>query len=157
MSPFDFNTATPEEVRAEAERRQRAKNAWQGGDEPLSPAMQRRKEMLLERDVQQRVIKLYVRHRCKVRVYSQPRKAKYMTPGGADLQVFSPVIPARSLCDQTPRVMWYHETKKPKDGRYSDDQLLFAADCREAGIAVIGGGTDEAQAQLNRLRIDAPV
>lgn len=155
MSGFDFNSATPEEIRVEADRRQRARSAWQGGEEPLSPAMQRRKEMLLEKDVQQRVIKLYVSYRCKVRVYSQPRKAKYLTPGQADLQILSPLRERRVYGD-TPRVMWYHETKKPKGGRYSDDQLLFAADMRECGIDVIGGGTEEAQAQLNRLSIALP-
>jgi hypothetical protein len=144
---FDFNSATPDEVRAEAERRQRAKGAWRG-ESQLSPAMQRRKEMLLEKDVQERVIRLYVRHGCKVRVYSQPRKAKYMTPGGSDLQIFSPIM---EVGDGRSRVMWFHETKKAKDGRYSDEQLLFAADCREAGIAVVGGGVDEAQAHLDRL------
>lgn len=153
MTAFDFNTATPEEVRAEADRRQRAKSAWKTGEEPLSPAMQRRKEMLLEKDVQQRVIKLYVQHGCKVRVFSQPRKAKYLTPGQADLQILSPKMPPRSLCHQHPRIMWYHETKKPVDGRYSEDQLLFAADMREAGIDVIGGGIQEAQSHLDRLNI----
>jgi hypothetical protein len=49
--------------------------------------------------------------------------------------------------------MWYHETKKPKDGRYSDEQLLFAADCREAGITVVGGGVPEAIAQLAHLNL----
>lgn len=155
MTPFDFNTASPEEVRAEADRRQRAKGAWETSED-LNPAMQRRKEMLLERDVQQRVIRLYVRYGCKVRVFSQPRKAKYLTPGQADLQVLSPMMAPRSLCNQHPRIMWYHETKKPIDGRYSDDQLLFAADMREAGIDVIGGGTDEAQYQLDRLNIPVP-
>jgi hypothetical protein len=91
MSGFDFNTATADEIREEAERRRRRKAGW-NGEAPMTPEQQRRKDMLLERDVQQRVIKLYVAHGCKVRVYSQPRKAKYMTPGGADLQVFSPVI-----------------------------------------------------------------
>lgn len=156
MTAFDFNTATPDEIRVEADRRKRAKNAWQGGEEPLSPAMQRRKEMLREKDVQQRVIKLYVSYRCKVRVYSQPRKAKYLTPGQADLQILSPL----RVWDETERlrrVMWYHETKKPKDGRYSDDQLLFAADMRECGIDVIGGGTEEAQAQLDRVNIEVPL
>jgi hypothetical protein len=109
--------------------------------------MQRRKEMLLEKDVQARVIKLYVQHGCKVRVYSQPRKAKYMTPGGADLQIFSPLM---EVGDGIARVMFFHETKKTK-GRYSDEQLLFAADCREAGIVVVGGGAEEAQAHLDRL------
>lgn len=144
---FDFNTATPEEVRAEAERRQKAKHAWHTGEQPLSPAMQRRKEMLLERDVQQAVIKLYVRHGCKVYNYSQPRKAKFLTPGAADLQIFSPLIGSRA------RFMWYHESKKPVDGRYSEDQLLFTAFCREAGIDVIGGGIQEAQSQLDKLNI----
>lgn len=164
---FNYNTATPAEIVEECNRRAKARNAWQGGAEPLSPAMQRRKEMLLEKDVQQRVIRLYVQHGCKVRVYSQPRKAKYMTPGGADLQVFSPVmldlmealknsLNGSTIPTRSKRVMWYHETKKPKDGKYSDDQLLFAADCREAGISVIGGGTEEAQAQLNRLNIERP-
>lgn len=150
---FDFNTATPEEVRAEADRRQKAKHAWHTGEQPLSPAMQRRKEMLLERDVQQAVIKLYVRHGCKVRVFSQPRKAKFLTPGQADLQVLSPIMPPRSLCNQHPRIMWYHENKRPKDGRYSEDQLIFAADMREAGIDVLGGGLQVAQQQLDRLNI----
>lgn len=151
---FDFNTATPDEIRAEAERRERNKAGWRG-EAPLSPALQRRKEMLLERDVQQRVIKLYVQHGCKVRVYSQPRKAKYMTPGGADLQVFSPKHVPVQANGFTARFMWYHETKKPTDGRYSDEQLLFAADCREAGIEVIGGGVPEAIEHLARL--DIPV
>jgi hypothetical protein len=120
----------------------------------MTPEQQRRKEMLLERDVQQRVIKIYVTHGCKVRVYSQPRKAKYMTPGGADLQVFSPRgVGGFTASGKECRVMWYHETKKPKDGRYSDEQLLFAADCREAGIDVIGGGVPEAIAHLARLNI----
>lgn len=154
MSGFDFNTATADEIREEAERRRQRKAGW-NGEAPMTPEQQRRKEMLLERDVQQRVIKLYVQHGCKVRVYSQPRKAKYMTPGGADLQVFSPRISPRSLCNQTPRVMWYHETKKPVDGRYSDDQLLFAADCREAGIDVIGGGVHEAITHLAKLNLPA--
>lgn len=150
---FDFNTATPDEIRAEAERRERNKAGWRG-EAPLSPALQRRKEMLLERDVQQRVIRLYVQHGCKVRVYSQPRKAKYMTPGGADLQIFSPRIEVPlQTTSVTRRVMWYHETKKPKDGRYSEEQLLFAADCREAGIEVIGGGVSEAIAHLARLNL----
>jgi hypothetical protein len=145
---FDFNTATPDEVRAEAERRQRAMAGWRG-EAPMTPEQQRRKEMLLERDVQQRVIKVYVTHGCKVR-YSQPRKAKYMTPGGADLQMFSPLI---DFAGSRARVMWYHETKKPKDGRYSDEQLLFAADCREAGIKVVGGGVHEALTQLAHLNL----
>lgn len=145
---FDFNTATPDEIRAEAERRERNKAGWRG-EAPLSPALQRRKEMLLERDVQQRVIKLYVQHGCKVYNYSQPRKAKYLTPGAADLQIFSPLIGSRA------RFMWYHETKKPVDGRYSQDQLLFAAFCREAGITVVGGGVPEAIAQLARLNLPA--
>lgn len=166
MTPFDFNSATPEEIRAEADRRERAKAGWRG-EAPLDPALQRRKEMLLEKDVQQRVVRLYVRHGCKVRVYSQPRKAKYVTAGGADLQVFGPLILDRmdlvkkSLAGsnrptKTKRVMWYHETKRPVGGRYSDEQLLFAADCREAGIDVLGGGVDVAQAQLDRLGIRIP-
>jgi hypothetical protein len=156
MSTFDFNTATPDEVREEAERRRLRKAGW-NGEAPITPEQQRRKDMLLERDVQQRVIKLYVTHGCKVRVYSQPRKAKYMTPGGADLQVFSPILPIhneRGICGERRR-MWYHETKKPKDGRYSDEQLLFAADCREAGIEVIGGGVPEALAHLAHLNLPA--
>lgn len=160
MTAFDFNTATPDEVRAEADRRRRAKAGWRG-EAPMTPEQQRRKEMLLERDVQQRVIKLYVQHGCKVRVYSQPRKAKYMTPGGADLQIFSPLVPRGDgsrlslAVHGKHRIMWYHETKKPVDGRYSDEQLLFAADCREAGITVVGGGVPEAIAQLARLNLPA--
>lgn len=155
MSPFDFNTATADEVREEAERRRLRQAGWKG-EAPMTPEQQRRKDMLLERDVQQRVIKIYVQHGCKVRVYSQPRKAKYMTPGGADLQVFSPrkEVPLQTTT-VTRRVMWYHETKKPKDGRYSDEQLLFAADCREAGIDVIGGGVHEALTQLAKLNLPA--
>lgn len=150
---FDFNRATAEEVRAEAKRREDQRK----GVTSYKPAELKRQQTVLENEVQQRVIKLYVRHGCKVRVYSQPRKAKYMTPGGADLQVLSPImaIMAEHGYDQR-RVMWYHETKKPVDGRYSEDQLLFAADMREAGIDVIGGGTDEAQAQLDRLNIRIP-
>jgi hypothetical protein len=165
MTAFDFNTASADEIREEAERRRLRKAGW-NGEAPMTPEQQRRKDMLLERDVQQRVIKLYVSHGCKVRVYSQPRKAKYMTPGGADLQVFSPVmldlmealktsLNGSSEPTRSKRVMWYHETKKPRDGRYSDEQLLFAADCREAGIDVIGGGVPEAIAQLARLNLPA--
>lgn len=154
MTAFDFNTATADEIREEAERRRLRKAGW-NGEAPMTPEQQRRKEILLEREVQQRVIKLYVQHGCKVRVYSQPRKAKYMTPGGADLQVFSPKHVPEQSNGFTARWMWYHETKKPKDGRYSDEQLLFAADCREAGIEVIGGGVPEAIAQLVRLNLPA--
>jgi hypothetical protein len=49
--------------------------------------------------------------------------------------------------------MWYHETKLP-NGKYSEAQLEFAADCREAGIACVGGGVDEAIAHLKLLGID---
>lgn len=143
MMSFDFNTASPEEVRAEALRRENQRN----GVTSYEPRELKRQATVLEKEVRQRVIKLYVRHGCKVRVFSQPRKAKYMTPGGADLQVFSPIIPPRSLCNSSARVMWYHENKRPKDGRYSEDQLVFAADMREAGITVVGGGVEEAQAQ----------
>lgn len=149
MTPFDFNTATSEEIRTEAQRREDQRK----GITSYEPRELKRQATVLEKEVQQRVIKLYVRHGCKVRVYSQPRKAKYMTPGGADLQVFSPIIPPRSLCNSSQRVMWYHEVKRPKDCKYSEDQLAFAADCREAGITVVGGGVQEAQAQLDRLNI----
>jgi hypothetical protein len=163
VTAFDFNTATPEEIRAESARREAKRN----GVTPPDPIQEKRKATLLEKEVQQKVIALYKKHGCTVYNYSQPRKAKYLTPGAADLQVFSPLVldlmealknslagsstPTRSKC-----VMWYHETKRPKGGVYSDDQLRFAALCRSAGISVIGGGTAEAQAQLNRLNIEVP-
>lgn len=166
MTPFDFNSATPDEIKVEADRRKRARDGW-NGDGPMTETQERRKEMLLEREVQQAVIKRYVRHGCKVRIYSQPRKAKYMTTGGADLQVFSPVFQSvdayvigskvtPDVFARPKRIMWYHETKRPVGGRYSDDQLTFASDCREAGIDVLGGGVDIAQAQLDRLNIRIP-
>lgn len=144
MKAFDFNTATPDEIRAEAARREAKRN----GITPPDPIQAKRKQTLLEKEVQAEVIKFYKRHGCIVYNHSQPRKAKYLTPGAADLQVFSP------LSDNLPhawRSMWFHETKRPKGGVYSDDQLQFAALCREAGISVVGGGVEEADAQLVRF------
>lgn len=117
MTPFDFNAATPEEIRTEADRRQRARDGW-NGDAPMTEAQKRRKEMLLEKEEQSRVVKLYARHACKVRIYSEPRKAKFTTPGGSDLQVFSPTRengwPGQVAWRK--RIMWYHETKRPVGG-----------------------------------------
>ncbi|MDP9201170.1 MAG: hypothetical protein M3P26_04465 [Gemmatimonadota bacterium] len=141
---FDYNTATPTELIAEAERRRVRRF---GGTVAPTPEQEQKKEMELEKELQARVIRLYVKAGCKVRSTSQPRKAKFITPGGADLQVFSPLIRPgyREI-----RVMWYHETKRD-GGKYSEAQLEFAADCRDAGITCIGGGVKEAQEQLDRL------
>jgi hypothetical protein len=143
---FDFNTATPDEIRAESARREAKRN----GLTPPDPIQEKRKATLLEKEVQQRVIECYKKAGCTIYNYSQPRKAKYLTPGAADLQVFSPMM---HTWDGQRRIMFYHETKRPTGGVYSDDQLAFAALCREAGVAVIGGGVEEARAQLNRLQI----
>lgn len=153
MIPFDFNTATPTEIREEAARRDAKKN---GAPDPIQ---EKRRETLREKEVQAEVIKLYKRHACTVYNYSQPRKAKYLTPGAADLQIFSPEIaplgdPLNLLANRG-RVMWYHEAKRQMGGVYSDDQLKFAALCREAGVTVVGGGVEEARKQLERLGLEA--
>lgn len=152
---FDYNTATPDEIRAECERRDLARKGYRG-EAPATPAQVSRRNMELEKETQRRVIEVYVRAGCKVRSSSQPRKAKFMTPGSADLQIFSPAYPPEAFkWDDigTRRRMWYHETKKPKDGRYSDEQLEFAADCRDAGIACLGGGAEIARQHLEKLGI----
>lgn len=148
---FDFNTATPDEIRVEAARREAKKN----GTTPPDPIQEKRRETLLEKEVQQRVIACYKKAGCAVYNYSQPRKAMYVSPGSPDLLVISPMMATGWNSTFRARIVWYHETKRLKGGVYSDDQLKFAALCREAGIAVIGGGTDEAQKQLDRLNIKA--
>lgn len=152
MSPFDFNTATPEEIRAESARREAKRN----GLTPPNPIQEKRKATLLEKEVQQRVIECYKKAGCTVYNYSQPRKAKYISPGSPDLLIFSPTLDVHPhfFPSWQRRTMWYHETKRPKGGVYSDDQLAFAALCRETGIAVVGGGVEEAQKHLERLNIE---
>lgn len=150
---FDYNSASPEEIRAEAERRQRARTSWNTGED-LTPAMQRRKDMLLEKEVQSKVLKLYARYGCRVFNTSQPRHAKFMSKGIPDLLIFSPKHVPTQATGFAARWMWYHETKRPKDGRYSDEQLAFAQLCREAGVTIVGGGVEEAQLQLDRLGLD---
>lgn len=149
---FDYMTATPDEIRAEVARRARARKGWTGEEEP-TPEQQSRKRMLREKEVQTQVIRVYKSAGCKVRATSQPRKAKYITPGGADLQIFSPQM-AGEFHEPTTitRKMWYHETKTV-DGKYSDDQLEFAADCRDAGIVCLGGGPEVAREHLRKLEI----
>lgn len=153
---FDYNTATPQEIVDECNRRARARSGYRG-EEPPTPDQQRRRTMELEKALQLRVIEVYKRAHCKVRSTSQPRKAKFMTTGGADLQIFSPAFdPADFKWDDigTKRKMWYHEVKLP-DGKYSDAQLEFAADCREAGLTCIGGGVEEALEILKRFNINS--
>jgi hypothetical protein len=154
MSRVRLQHGDADEIREEAERRRVAKAGW-NGEAPMTPEQQRRKDMLLERDVQQRVIKLYVAARLQ--------GARLLAAAESEIHDARRRRSAGVLADHragtvergSPRVMWYHETKKPKDGRYSDEQLLFAADCREAGIDVIGGGVPEAIAQLAHLNLPA--
>lgn len=142
---FDYNTASPDELRAEADRRL-AKRL--GRKVAPSPQDVERIDKQLEKAVQAEVVKEYRRCGCTVWSTSQPRKAKFITPGGADLIVFSP---AELFADGS-GTMWFHEVK-PDGKPYRDDQLLFAAACRTAGIDCIGGGLAAAIEKLERLNL----
>lgn len=134
---FDYNTATPGELIAEAERRKAKK---ENRAIAPSPADLERIDKQREAKVQSAVVEEYVRNGGKVWSTSQPRKAKFITPGGADLIVFFDVA------------MWFHEVK-PDGKPYREDQLLFAAACRSAGIPCIGGGVAAARVKLSELGI----
>lgn len=144
MKTFDYNTASPAELVAEAGRR-RARKENRAVDP--TPEDLERIDKQREREVQSAVVAEYVRCRCKVWSTSQPRKAKFITPGGADLVVFSPEIFADGS-----GTMWFHEVK-PDGKPYREDQLLFAAACRTAKIDCIGGGLASAIEKLERLSL----
>lgn len=145
MTQFDYNSASPGELVAEADRRL-AKRL--GRKVEPSPTDLARIDKQLERVVQAAVVKEYKRCGCTVWSTSQPRKAKFITPGGADLIVFSP---AEIFADGS-GTMWFHEVK-PDGKPYREDQLLFAAACRTANVDCIGGGLAAAIEKLEGLNL----
>jgi hypothetical protein len=78
----------------------------------------------LEKDTQADVVKLFRAYGCTVYNLSQPRHAKYLTPGIPDLWVFH----------RASRQAWWWETKRPVGGKLSPAQVEFAQFCDETRV-----------------------
>lgn len=95
----------------------------------------------LEKDEQREITRIYLAHSCKVRNLSQPRKAKYLSPGMPDLFV----VHRRKRC------AWWHEAKRPVGGSYSPAQVEFMEDCFACGVDWIGGDRRAAVEKLQSI------
>lgn len=98
----------------------------------------------LEKDVQQRVRKLYEAAGAVVYNLSQARASK-QTPGLPDLWVFHVAADAS----------WWHETKRPGGDR-TEAQEQFKERCRLTHTKYTCGGVDAARQMLTRLGIPVP-
>ncbi|GJG88706.1 hypothetical protein tb265_38870 [Gemmatimonadetes bacterium T265] len=94
----------------------------------------------VEKATQHDVVKVFRALKGEVYVLSQARAAK-QTPGLPDLWV---AWPARGVAG------WF-ETKRPKGGRLSDEQVAFAAQCLAAGVAYGVGSRKDAEAWVIAL------
>ena len=97
-----------------------------------------------ERDVQRDVVRLYESLGCAIYSTSQPRKAKYITPGIPDLMVFAPKVGR----------FWLHEIKSEK-GKPSSAQLDFETLCGSCGVGHVIGGVDAAKNHLRAIGLIA--
>lgn len=96
---------------------------------------------MTERAVQAACVDLYRRVGCRVRSTSQPRRAKYVSPGIPDLMVWHTGQGA----------FWFHEVKD--EHVPTPEQLRFADDCAACGIPCIVGGTAEARRWLEQIGV----
>jgi hypothetical protein len=164
-----FADMTPEEVRAEADRREVRRRAgvplsdgnyqWGGVNHDLPVALLDRKcrycrtPMMatdetcprcfrepMEDDEQDDVVKLYRAFGCRVYNFSQKRPSK-QTDGIPDLVVF---CEAASLS-------WWHETKRTKSGKLSPAQVDFREACELTDTEHVAGGLRAAREQLVRV------
>lgn len=147
--PFDFSKATPEQIRAEADRRDRCRQEGKPFDLPdetivKSEAEIDRDRMKRESEIQQSVVKVYIALGCKVYSRSVPKRVK-VTPGQPDLRVFHPRT----------RQAWEHETKTMHDrpGKLSAAQEEYRDLCEATGQLWTSGGRGAAEEMLIRLGI----
>ena len=101
-------------------------------------------ENVPEKAEQLEVERLYRTAACEVVRFSQPR-ATFQTPGIPDIRVYC----VRKRCS------WWHEVKRPKGGKQSDEQKLFQAMAERCGETYILGGWEEAYAYLRQLGVIA--
>lgn len=113
----------PAAVRAEAERRQRARAEGRPLTGAASVPVTREDDTAREKETQAAVVKLFRAFGCRVYNLSQARRTK-QTPGLPDLWV---VHVARGLA-------WWWETKRPDGGRLSSAQLDFRMECAMADV-----------------------
>lgn len=142
MTAFDFSTATPEQVRLEAERRQRLRDQGKPLDEPpavtlKSEAQMDRDRMRRESELQAQIVKTYRAFGCKVYTRNTPKRVK-VTPGQPDIRVFHPAT----------RDMWEHEAKT-RSGVYSEAQEEYRDLCLLVDpLSWVGGGVEAAEQTL---------
>lgn len=143
---FDIATATPDEVRAEAARREKCRA--QGLPFSSAPSVYVKSEaeidrdrMKWEREIQQKVCDVYRAFGCMVYSRSVPKMAK-VTPGQPDLKVFH--APSGKA--------WEHETKT-RDGRLSLAQQDYRDLCAATGLLWVSGGRGAAEEMLVALGI----
>lgn len=89
------------------------------------------------------IIRIYRAHGCKVCNLSQPRHAKYLTPGMPDLYIVR----------RPSREAWWHEAKRPVGGRYSPAQIEFRDDMAACSVGWVGGDRQAAIAKLRGLGV----
>lgn len=98
-----------------------------------------------EKDVQQRVVRVFEAYSGVVKNLSQPR-ATMQSAGFGDLYVFLP----RQKC-----TVWW-ETKRP-GGKQSPDQVSFETWCRSCNQDYGCGGVDEVVAYLRSIGEKVPL
>lgn len=94
--------------------------------------------LVKERDVQADVVNLY--RSLGAHTYS----TSVYRPGGSRIEAG---IPDLIVIWAGGRGTWFHEVKRPKS-KQTDDQLLFAARCAQAGTVYVCGGVEEARHAL---------
>lgn len=112
--------------------------ATQNGYQPRVSAEAR--ENAREKDEQIEVAKVYRAFGFKVYSLSQPRATK-QTPGIPDLWCVHRSLP----------IAFWHETKRTKGGRVSEQQQEFRDDCLRAGVGHVLGDRYAARSHLITL------
>jgi hypothetical protein len=92
----------------------------------------------LEDAERREVVRVYRAFGCLVYNLSQPRRAKYLTPGLPDLWIVH----------RGSGRAWWHEAKRPVGGRYSGPQLEFRDGCATCRVDWVGGDRRDAQERL---------